>query len=1034
MPKLYGAESQITDVDVDILPDAVYAGYPINPATGPTKTVFKPAISAMSEPYLPLLGTGAWLNGLGVGSYNDTVIDDGGRVGGSSFVASQKYSIWRILSRGPLPQSILNSYLPTKQTQPAVVDKQAASAAYTNVPAADVLDAHRCVLWISPYTGDLLADPGTIDDPGAFNRPGAPDRQSTQTILRGFVQGGGRLFVTGQDVGSTLTTGGSVANGAGGFLSDVLGASLATSGGGTFQLAATANRITNYPTFDGTNDAQNGRGIYPVVVGNVPSQYIQTPGGEPFRSRLEISGAQINDPNFASDASLSQRSSFSPTGFTGANLLGQPDTLKETKTSSVAMTYNGGAAAMVIHDDPYNSKGSGKLPDGGTGGRTVYAGFGLEALSNDAYSSDGSNPSTTTPPIPPPITTIPVVLPRNPRANILHNIVGYLRTGSVSGVITQTAGTGAGAGQGVPGVTVYLVSSTGIAPPTRVTFSATTSSDGRYSILGVEPGTYTLAAYKPGYAHAASNAGISFLVEGDASANASLTITPQPSGSIAGNVHDTANKPVVGATVSFLSKDKTIVKATTTFDGTNPLQPAGNYFLSNVPVTDYTGSAAGPTNDQGNPEYLVAAAPDAPYITDVNVQPNTTTGDGSAQGGVPVTFTLTSIPATISGRVYDITAGDNDAGGAVVSGATLVLLDSAGKPVLDATNTAIVGKAGADGKYTLVGIPAAGQTPTTYTISVNQVGYNSNSFTQVVYLGGIYTTLTTSGHTDLGLGLITNGGTLGGLVTGTTTATPITGVTISITDTGTGQIVSATSGATTTAPDGSGSINYGPITLSAGTYNVTAAKNGKAAGTQSVTIAANVFSRVDFTGLPALHTFPPGLNFLSAPYDYSGSSFDALFGALNTAPAGTTPNGNRSHVAVWDPMVSAYAVDPTPPADAFRLGRGYWVFLKNGADLLQAGVSPTGPTVSVALRPFWNQIGVPSTSGVPVSSLRFNTGATTLSFANAISSSNHVVSPTLYRYDGNAYQAVGVADTLQPYQAYWIKVFVATSVVIPTGK
>ena len=55
-------------------------------------------------------------------------------------------------------------------------------------------------------------------------------------------------------------------------------------------------------------------------------------------------------------------------------------------------------------------------------------------------------------------------------------------------------------------------------------------------------------------------------------------------------------------------------------------------------------------------------------------------------------------------------------------------------------------------------------------------------------------------------------------------------------------------------------------------------------------------------------------------------------------------------------------------------------------------------------------------------------------FADAINSSNHVVSPTLYRYDGNAYQPVGAGDTLQPYQAYWIKVFVATSVLIPTGK
>ena len=1497
VPKLYGAESQITDVDVNILPDAVYAGYPTNPAVGPPDTVFVPAIASMAGP---------WLNGLGVGSYNDSIIDDGGRIDGMSYIASQKYSIWRILSRGPLPQSILNSYLPTKQLQPEVIDKQASSSAYTTVPAATVLDAHRCVLWISPYTGDLLADPGTIDDPGAFNRVGAPDRQSTQTILRNFVQGGGRLFVTGQDVGSTLSNG---SNGAGGFLSDVLNASVVSPGTPIFQLAANANRITNYPTFDGVPFAQNGFMSYPVVLGAIPYQGISFPplGGEPFRSRLEISGASDLDSNLASDSSLSQRSSFSPTGFPGANLLGQPDTISPTNGALVAMTYNGGGAAMVIHDDPYNSKGTGKLPGGGTGGRTVYAGFGLEALSNDAYSSEGSNPSTGVPPNPPLITYIPTVAPRNPRANILHNIVGYLRTGSVSGVITQTSGTGAGAGQGVPGVTVYLVSATGQAPPTRVTFSAKTSSDGRYSILGVEPGTYALAAYKPGYAHAASNAGISFLVEGDASANASLTITPQPPGSIAGNVHDTSGKPVVSATVSFLSKDKTIVKSTTTFDGSNPLQPAGNYFLPSVPVTDYSGSATGPNNpDQRNPEYLAAPAPDAPYTTDVNVLPSTTTGDGSAQGGVPVAFTLTPILATISGRIFDSTVlpiPNSDAGGAKVSGATLAVLDSTGKPVLDATGNAVVGTAGADGKYTIIGIPAS-QTAATYTIFVTKAGYTSASFAQIVYLGGIYinkdqglgpippgtitgsvkdqagvpvssakvtftttdgtvvtvvtdangnftiaappgtysgtavgpnnpngrpvssssapqtvivTTGTTTtanfvvttippsfagiisdstgkalpgaavavyvanadgskgalvgsvlsaadgtystatfvippggtyiveaslagytsarlvktpaagatpavttftvyngdaliaqnialtsvlpgsisgivsdtagnpiagvavtfvsadktqtytattdtngaytklavksatyvgtatskpGYTDAApqtftvspgansvvnftlapilptvTGKVTDGttgtalgnvkvtftptaggtpvvvtsnaggsyasgplpagaysvtasapsgyfdstqaitlalgdtrtlnfplaqkGTLIGYVTDATTGQPLLGVSLAIKDAVTGIGVATlptplTTVAVTTGPDGS-PTNYlaglppgtytvtatkgnyailvsAPVTvgngpfvrldlklvstigtlgglvtdssstnpiagaavtvqdgtgtvvatfstvgvistppspggdsnplnysgqLSNGTYTVIVSKGSRKSVAKTVTVVGGKFNRLDFTGaqggLPALHTFAAGLNFLSAPYDYSSVSFDTLFGNLNTAPAGTTPNGNRSHVAVWNPVTSAYAVDPSFPADSFRLGSGYWIFLKNPVSFTTQGGTPTTPTVSVSLHPFWNQIGVPNVNGIKVSALQFDNGhGGTITFADAVSSRYNVVSPTLYRFDGSGYQVVTAADTLLPYQAYWIKANVDATLLMPT--
>ena len=1507
VPKLYGAEAAVTDVDVNILPDAVYAGYPYDATVGAPNTRFLPAIKAMALP---------WLNGLGVGSYNDGVIDDGGRVDGSPSVGSQKYSIWRILSRGPLPQSILNSYLPSKQIQPAVKDTQSTSAAYVNVPAATVLDAHRCVLWVSPYTGDLLTDPGTIDDPGAFNRPGAPDRQSTQTILRAFVQGGGRLFVTGQDVGSTLTTGGSVANGVGGFLSDVLNATLASTGGGTFQLRANANRVTNVPTFDGSLNGSNGGLSYPVIVGSVAGGFaIAGQSGMPYLSRLEISGANGADPNFASDASLSQRFSFSPTGSKGANLLGQPDTILPANGAVTAMSYANGAVGMVYHDDPFNAAGTGVLPNGGTGGRTVYAGFGLEALSNDAYSSDGSNSAF--------LTVIPTVAARNPRANILHNIVGFLRTGFVSGIITQTAGTGAGAGQGVSGVTVYLVSATGEAPPTRATFSAITASDGHFSIIGVEPGTYTLAAYKPGYAHAATNAGVDFIVEGDVSSTASLTITPEAPGNIEGNVHDTGNKPVIGATVSFLSKDKTIVKATTTFDGSNPLQPAGNYFLPTVPVTDYTGSATGPNNPNGNPEYLAAAAPDptasttlpgTTYATDVNVLPNTTTGDNSTQGGPPVAFTLTPILPTISGRIYDKTVGNTAAGGAKVSGATIALLDAKGAPVLDAAGNAVATQAGADGTYTLTGIPAS-QTATTYTISITKAGYSPGSFTQIVYLGDILTgkdvgltpippgsitgtvkdqnalpvagatvtfttadgttvtkttdaqgnftltgvppgtysgsavgplnpngrpvssssapqtvvvvtgasagpvnfvvttippsfagtvtdsagnplpgaavtvnvanpdgtvgafvgrvltaadgtystatfaippggtyivtaslagyttarlvntakgpTVTTfteyngdaltgqnitltaigpgtlsgivtdtanpanpvagatvtfistdktqtytattdangkysiqsvksatyngtaigpnnaagnpeylasasqavtvtpgaatianfvltpilptvtgkvtdavsgaalgnvkitftptaggtpvvvttnasggyasgplpagtytvtatapTGYSDstqtitLALGdtltlnfpltqkgtligyvtdattglpvlgatltvkdavtgiavttvpsplvtgavttgpdsspinylgnlppgtylvtatksnyatqtsaaiTITNGpfvrldlklvsgvGTLGGLVTDSTDTNPVAGATVTVTDSG-GNVVAAftTAGSTSTppAPNGdSAPLNYSGQ-LAQGTYTVTVSKGSRKSASKTVKVVGGQFNRLDFTGsaggLPPLHTFAAGLNFLSAPYDYSSVPFDTLFGVLNTAPAGTAPNGNRSHVAVWDPTAGsgagAYAVDPTYPADAFRLGVGYWIFLKNPVSFTAQGATPTTATVPVILHPFWNQIGVPNAKGVAVSSLLFDNGnGGTISFADAVGSKYNIVSPTLYSFDGVGYQPVTAGDTLQPYQAYWIKVNVDATLEIPT--
>ena len=1485
VPKIYGVESYYTDVDVNVLPDVISAGYPINASTN-----FVPYL----QPYFSIM---PYRNGLGVGSYSDPIINDGGVVDGRPFNNSQKYSIWRILSRGPVPQSVLNSYLPTKQPQPGVNDTQDPTGKFKAIAPATVLDAHRCLIWVSPYTGDLLTDPGSLDDPGSFNIPNQPDRQSTQTILRNFVQNGGRLFLTGQDVASALTLGGTVGNAKGGFLSDVMNVTMATSGGGTTALAATDNRVTGDPLYDHTTGITGAASYFQVQGNYPPATFFVASNIFPYQDHLEL-----GDPTL-SDGSLSQRPGL--TLPSGANLLGQPDTLAPQNAATTAMTYANGAPALVYHtDDPYKPNADGSapaLPNGGTGSRTVFAGFGLEGLSADVSAPVGS--STSFPAI------IPPASPTNPRPNILHNIVCFLRTGGVSGIITQTAGTGQGAGQGVPGVTVYLVPATGVSPNTRATFSALTASDGHFSIVGVEPGTYTVAAYKPGFARAVSNAGVLIPVEGDVTGVAALTITPEPPGAIAGQVKDTAGNIVVGATVSFLSQDKTISKSTQSFDGTTAGQAAGNYFLPNVPVTNYTGSAIGPNNPNGLAEYAPAAAPDPPFDVGVTVQPNTTTQPvnftlapvlatisgtitnattGAALGNATVvltntatgavvatvktaadgSYTFTNVPATQSqqfpkGTAYTITAtlagfattnntasatvflGDVITGknigltpiqpgsitGTVTDGATptpnpiagatvtavsadgtvtqsattdatgaytipgvppatytvtavgplnphgrptssspgpqQVVVTSGSPPsgpvnfvltiippsfsgiVTDGTNplanaTVTVTddnsgqvietiKTGSDGSYKTGPLPVSGNPATAiYTITASLAGFTTTSLLGtdpddlgstkiVVYNGDVFTnanialeavppgsitgtvkdtagnpvagatvtfvssdgTITRTATTDAGgnfvipptgaaanvpagtysgsavgptnpngkaeyqpsatqtvtvtatgtppvnfvltpipatvtgtvtdsttlkpipgatvtftpttdgktasgpaltfttdlsgtystgsippgsylvtasapnyftsaiaaltvslgdtltqnfalgeqatlAGLVTdastgatlsgvtitvsdaNGlavatvpasivttstttagpdgqpinytaslkpgtytvtaskgnynsqtqkitvaqgfnrlnftatlalkssiGTLGGLVTDSSGTTPVGGATVTVKDASGNTLATVlTTTGSTTAPDG-GQINYS-VQVTQGTgYVVTVTKGDRPSTFRTITILGGQFNRLDFTGasgIPPLHTFPAGLNFLSTPYDYSTVGFDAVFGNLNTSPSGTTPNGNRSHVAVWNPLNNAYALDPTPPADTLRLGVGYWIYLRNPVSLTQQGASPGGTTVPVTLHPFWNQIGVPSTTGVPVSSLKFDNGAGgMISFAQAVSNQYHLVSPTLYRFDGAGYQPVTATDTLQPWQAYWVKVYTDATIEIPTS-
>lgn len=1005
VPKLFGAESYVTDVDVNILPNAVYrhqvitGASPDNPSTiiQPLDREFTVAGRDFGN-----FGNGQTFgdvgnpvfNGLGVGSYYDKFIDDGGRIDNVPAVRSQQYSIWRTLARGPVPASVYRAYLPTFQSQPAIKDPNAATN--LNIPAAPrVPVANRCIVWISPFTGDVLAGSGTLAD------------TATQQDLRNFVlgdgtptnPGGGRLFVSGQDVASTLTQNGQTNNRAGGFVFDVLNATLATSNGGTHipavvpNITAGQNRITATANYDGYingNFPELNPGRSTTLI--APSQRLirlsNNFGGNIFSNSTGDIYYQYAG-NWRTDGSLDQLGPYIqpiPEGLTNSNsVLGAIDTITPGKGAQTDITLAAfknpiqqfpalgnddaasgpGGVGLIYTENPVTATG-------GTGSKVVYASFGIEALGTEYYKQTIS------------LKPNPIIYePRNQRQGILHNIVSYLRTGSIAGTIRSTSGNGV-VGSGVAGVTVYLQSAYGPAIPGRGTFSATTDAAGNYRIDGIEPGNYTLAAYRTGFIRTTSNPGVVFTVEGDSLQQASLTLVPSAPGSLSGKVTDTSNNGVAGASVIFTSTDGQIYSTTTDANG--------NYSLPNVQPGTYTGTATKTGFGTGT-------------------QPSVAVASNAA---VVVNFTLTPGPGIVTGRVVDTS-------GKPISGASVFF--SSGSPAkIVATATT-----DAAGVYTVPSLAAG-----TYNVTATAPGFGTSAPISVVVVGATTTTVP-----DITLGAVANG-TLGGLVTAAGGATPVAGVTLTIVNTGTGLTVSpspTTTDTSTAASDG-GQINYGPITLGQGTYTITATKNGVSAGAQTVTIAANTFSRVDFTGvngLPPLHTFAAGLNFLSLPFDYSGSSFDALFGALNTAPTGTTPNGNRSHAAVWNPVVGQYALDPTAPADAIRLGVGYWIYLKNSVGITQPGTA-TGGAISVALHPAWNQIGVPSTSPVPVSSLTFATGATVLSFASAVGSANHIVSPTLYRYDGSNYQAVSASDSLQPYQAYWIKVFVDTTVRIPTGR
>ena len=999
VPKLYGTESYVTDIDVSLLPNAIYryAVFPGASIDNPESEVLDLGAynapdsqvisgSALEDFYLDPATDEQYtvINGLGVDSYFDRFISDGGKVDGFPSVRSQQYSLWRILSRGPVPDAVLRAYEPSVVTQPAVNDP--GSPAKINVAAAKVPVANRCILWLAPYTGDVLSGAGTLIDP------------ATQTSLKSFVAAGGRLCVSGQDVGSALTQGGTVNNNAAGFLSTVLGATLATPSGGTHIPVPTGttnadNRISNTPYFDG-----QVQGNYPELTpGNTtatvaPGQRLirvsNNYDGNVFESVYPRTAAYAG--NWRTDGALDQLGPYIqafPPGVTNEtnDVVGQIDTITPNAGAHIDLTLaafqnpippvdNGddnaasgpGGAGLIYTENPITATG-------GTGSKVIYSTFGLEGLSTEYYKQTlAFKPNAY------------VYLPRNQRQNILHNIVNYLRTGSISGTVRATTGNGV-VGSGVPGVTVYLLSAFGPAIPGRGTFSAVTDAAGNFHIDGIEPGDYTLAAYRTGFTRTTSDPGVVFTIEGDATQQASLTISQATGGSINGVVTDGVN-PVPGANVTFTATDGTTQQTTTDANGT--------YNLPGVPAGTYSGFAS------KTPGYTNSAS-----------QSVTVTGNSIST----VNFVLKPGPGAVSGRVISAATG------LPISGAKVYFL--AGSPA------ALVTTATTDATGTYTTTVQAGS----YTLTATAAGYGESSPVAITVAGG-----QTVNPPDISLGLAVSG-TLGGLVTASSSTLPLAGVTLTIVDAGTLQPVSpsvVTSGTAATAADG-GQINYGPVTLPVGTYTVTATKNGVTAGTQTVTISSGSFTRLDFTGvvgLPAVHTFSAGLNFLSLPYSYAGATFDSLFGTLNTAPSGTTANGTRSHVAVWDPLQNVYALDPNAPADAIRLGVGYWIYLKQPVGINQTGATPAG-TVTVALNPAWNQIGVPSINGVLVSSLTFDmgNGSAPLTFAAAASSANHVVSPVLYRFDGSAYQPIAATDTLQPWTAYWIRVYTPTTLRIPTG-
>jgi hypothetical protein len=122
-------------------------------------------------------------------------------------------------------------------------------------------------------------------------------------------------------------------------------------------------------------------------------------------------------------------------------------------------------------------------------------------------------------------------------------------------------------------------------------------------------------------------------------------------------------------------------------------------------------------------------------------------------------------------------------------------------------------------------------------------------------------------------------------------------------------------------------------------------------------------------------------------------------------------------MATWE--FGQYVYFPTPPADKFRLGRGYFLGYKSNLPLSIQG-TPANPNqpFDISLAPGWNMIGDPFLVDIDWTKIKIVDGSVVKSFDQAVSTG--AIGAGLYTYQSGTY----VLDfKLTPWRGYWVRSF-----------
>jgi hypothetical protein len=254
------------------------------------------------------------------------------------------------------------------------------------LPTVPVTVAENAIVWAAPYSGIVLAAPGTIVD------------VETQRLLSDYLNSGGRLFLNGQDILFALTGAGTIDNA---FARDELKAAWTGSG---FGGETAANDVfTNGYGFEIRGSGQGGDRIS----NRTPLRFFNVPADPPNTLHVPFNSAGNPPDNTYFDASDND---------TFGDILG---------------TVDGGPAATVTELYSYGGRGSAaraaqlverRNRANGLESRLVFFGFGLEHINREWTNAENLSPC------------------RNYRGKLAENIANDLRTGRVTGRVIDTSG------------------------------------------------------------------------------------------------------------------------------------------------------------------------------------------------------------------------------------------------------------------------------------------------------------------------------------------------------------------------------------------------------------------------------------------------------------------------------------------------------------------------------------------------------------------------------------------------------------------